>query len=304
MSDLKHYAISFTGRRDNNQDACTVLKLGNGTYFLAVADGMGGVHGGQVASNLILQNAQNILNEIDTEKLEADSLKEILENIFTSSQKVLYEKVQEQKDLAGMGTTLTAVLIKNDKFAWGNIGDSRTYLLRDKILKQLSVDHTYVEDYRQNNGDDIPDSIIEQYSHYLTRAIDGGADEAEIYPSDKNYETLIEGDLLFLCSDGMITNKVHTDNETFTEYLLYTSSGKEAAQNLISYAFESGSKDNISVVIAEYGEFKREEKEIKKYQYPPKDYATSGFFSNKYFRMYSIIIILLLLIISAILIFR
>ena len=181
-----------------------------------------------------------------------------------------------------MGTTLTAVLIKDDKYAWGNIGDSRTYLLRNKKLSQLSVDHTYVEDYRQNNGDDIPESIIEQYSHYLTRAIDGGADEAEIYPAENSYETLQDGDVLLLCSDGMITNKVYTDTETFTEYLLNTVSGKEAAQNLISHAFENNSKDNISVVVAEYGEFKREEKEIKKYQYPPKDYVSSGFFSNKY----------------------
>lgn len=303
MSELKHYAISFTGRRDNNQDACTVLKLGNETCFLAVADGMGGVQGGQVASNLILQTAQDILNEINTETLAAESLKEILTNIFKTSQKALYQKVQGNADLAGMGTTLTAVLIKGDKYAWGNIGDSRTYLLRNKELLQLTVDHTYIEDYRQNNGDDIPESIIEQYSHYLTRAIDGGADEADIFPTDKDYDQLVDGDVLLLCSDGMITNKVFTDTQIIMDYLLNTVSGKEAAQNLISYAYENDSKDNISVVVAEYGNFKRDENEIIKYEYPPRDYASSGFFSNKYFRIYSIIIILLLLIISAVLIF-
>lgn len=304
MSELKHYALSFTGRRDNNQDACVVNYFGNSTCFLAVADGMGGVHGGQIASNLILKHAQKILQETLPDNLQPDELKETISKVFNTAQQALSDRIKEEPELSGMGTTLTAVLIKDNKFVWGNIGDSRIYLLRKKEFKQLTDDHTYVEEYKKTNSEEIPDNILEQYSHYLTRAIDGGADSAEIFPEDKNYEELEDGDVLLLCSDGMITNKANTDTETIKKYILGTDSVKDAAQNLVTQAYENNSKDNISVIVAEHGNLKREVTEITKHCYPPKGYISQKFFNNKYFRIYFAIIILLVLIISAILILK
>ncbi|MBU1100759.1 MAG: protein phosphatase 2C domain-containing protein [Bacteroidetes bacterium] len=292
MKKPTYHAISFTGRRDNNQDACTVIELGNSTYFFAVADGMGGVAGGQVASNHILDNAKSILQKINFDDISPEKLKETLSAVFGTSQQALRNKVKERPDLSGMGTTLSAVLVQDDKIVWGNIGDSRVYLLRQGDLLQLTTDHTYIEDYRKTKGDDIPQSIIDQYSHYLTRAIDGGADDAELFPDKADYDTLKPGDIILVCSDGLITNKVNTNTDLMQNLILGTSTLKQAAKQLISYAFHSDSKDNISVVLAEFGTCERKNIKINKHFYPPVAYIMNKIFDYKYYLIVGAILIL------------
>ena len=181
-----------------------------------------------------------------------------------------------------------------NKYVWGNIGDSRLYLLRDDFINQLTTDHTYVEDYKKTKGDDIPDSILEQYSHYLTRAVDGGADEAEIFPESEPFHEIKDGDVFLLCSDGLITNKANTDTEVFKNYITGTSDVKKAAKYLISYAYGNGSKDNITAIIAEFGNFARSKKQLKRFLYPPADYIFEKFFNTKFKKILLFIILLLI----------
>lgn len=281
MDNLNYHALTFTGRRQNNQDSCKVIELGNNSYFLAVADGMGGVAGGQVASNLVITEAEKILSNEFHSETPPNRFKQILEKVFIASQKVIQQRIKEEPQLAGMGTTLSALLVSDNKFVWGNLGDSRIYLLRENVLKQITEDHTYIEDYKKNNEGEIPQYIIDQYSHYLLRSVDGGSDEADIFPLESDYETLKEKDTFLICSDGLITNKVDTADEFFKDQIVGTKNLKTAAQNLIASAFYDGSNDNISVILAEYGSTERKKLNLNNYYYPPSDNPTHIVYEDK-----------------------
>jgi protein phosphatase len=271
MAKLNYFAESFTGRRENNQDACNVYVLARDSYLLAVADGMGGSVGGQVASNLILDHCEEYFKKEFGNDVKPEDLKGILLQGLSRLQTVIYEKIQAEPELTGMGTTLTCVLIQGDKYVWGNIGDSRTYLLSSDKIEQISVDHTYIQDYKKENEGPIPQSILDQYSHYLTKALDGGADSADIFPENSDYEILEEGQGFLLCSDGLISNKVENDDLLLHNYIKASESLELATKNLISSAYYDGSNDNITVVLAEFGSIKRENIKVKNYNYPPKD---------------------------------
>lgn len=212
--------------------------------------------------------------------------------MFGTSQQALRDKVKVHPDLSGMGTTLSALLVHEDRVVWGNIGDSRVYLLRKGDLLQLTTDHTYIEDYRKTKGDDIPQSIIDQYSHYLTRAIDGGADDAEMFPDEDKYDTLEPGDIILICSDGLITNKVNTNTGLLRDLILGTPTLKHAAKQLISSAYLSDSRDNITVVLAEFGECERENIKIEKHFFPPLGYIFNKLLNYKYYLITGAILIL------------
>ncbi|MBZ0178931.1 MAG: protein phosphatase 2C domain-containing protein [Melioribacteraceae bacterium] len=298
MSKIKFFAESFVGRRDNNQDSVAALDLGSNSYFFAVADGMGGVSGGQIASKIVIDTAKSILENQIANNLVSEKLKPLLTEIFVESQKKLYERISSEPELAGMGTTMTALLIVDGKYIWGNLGDSRIYRYQNSKIEQLSVDHTYIQDYKNENEGEIPKSIIEQYSHYLTKSLDGGADKPDIFPTDKDYEELESSEIFLLCSDGLITNKVEDKDEPLIDYIEKTKDLEEAAKQLIADAFHNGSTDNISVVMVEVDSIQRKGKLQKKYNYPPKENKT-----KRISRLTVLLITIIVLLIISIIIF-
>lgn len=297
MGKLNYFAESFVGRRKNNQDACTVCDLGNDSYLLAVADGMGGTVGGQVASNLILDFCKESLIKEFEKEIKPEELKQILGEVLSKLQSIIYEKIKIETELAGMGTTLTCVLVQGDKYVWGNIGDSRTYFLNSDTIKQMSVDHTYIQDYMNENEEPIPQSILDQYSHYLTKALDGGSDSVDTFPEKSSYETLNEGDGFLLCSDGLISNKLETNNTLLHNYVKGSDTLEKAAKNLISMAFHDGSKDNISVILAEYGTITREKLKLKNYSYPPGESNVPNVITEYWELVIPILLLIILLLI-------
>jgi protein phosphatase len=277
------YSISFSGRRKNNQDSCIVLKPSDNSIFLGVADGMGGAAGGEVASKLVLDTAERILRKNFAEEVQPEQLKEILGRIFYDSQTDISKKIKDNPDLRGMGTTLTCALILDDKFVWGNIGDSRIYWYSNTEFKQLSIDHTHIQEYIDKYGREISENFIENHGHILTRAINGGDHEPEIFPESEPFESYKTGDAFLLCSDGLILDKSEKINQNFADYLIGTRRLKDAAENLISYAYSEGSDDNITVVLCSLGKLRKQRIKLKKYGYPPdKGNNTMAGFLNKW----------------------
>lgn len=284
MNKIDYYSLSFVGRRKINQDSCVVLKPSSNSIFLAVADGMGGTAGGEVASKTVLETAQRILTENFKTDVQPEQLKNILKQIFQSSQTDISIKINEKSDLQGMGTTLTCVLILDDKFVCGNIGDSRIYWYHNSELKQISVDHTHLQEYVNKAGTDVGEKIIEKYSHLLTRAIDGGNHEPDIYPDAIPFNTLSKGEAFILCSDGMILDKSSVSNINFKNYLIGTKKLKDAAEKLVSYAYSEGSDDNITIVLCTIGKIKKHKIKLEKYAYPPGKNNSNGLsLLNKWF---------------------
>jgi PPM family protein phosphatase len=254
--------LSVKGRRNQNEDNCLAVILDKGTYFLAVADGMGGMSGGYIASKIVLSAIEEYLRNDLKITGNQESLKEILSKAFLIGQTRVADYIRMNPKFKGMGTTLTAVLIRDRKYAWANIGDSRIYLLSNRQMKLITEDHSYIQDYIKNFNKEIPETIISQYKNIVTKVIDGGLDKPDIYPENGEYENLNEGDLFLLCSDGLIINKVKDYSGFFFDFFEKKKTLKKIARTLVDWALYNGSDDNVSVVLGKQRAIKNGEIEI------------------------------------------
>jgi PPM family protein phosphatase len=269
MPKFDFLSLSFVGLRENNEDACLALPLGDHGLFLAVADGMGGFAGGDVASKLVLDRVSQVLVSRFEHEVKQEHLKPMLTEIYQQAQAVVQDEKGKRTDLQGMGTTLTCVLIVDDHYVVGNIGDSRVYLLDSGHIRQLTVDHTYIQEAQKDADSVLEPSIIKRYGNIITRSVEGGHDTPDIFPQDQQSFRLREGDAFLLCSDGLF-DKGTNPEKTLEGQLLGSKSIKEAAERMISHAFLGGSKDNITVVLAAYGSIPQREVRLPAYSYPPR----------------------------------
>jgi|GEM_PF-465912 len=246
--NYNYYCISEKGKRSNNQDAVLTLRIDDDSYFFAVADGMGGVKGGEIASNLVVQKVHEFLEERSAKSgLRTDNLKETLKDVFELAQEEIRKLIAHQPSLKGLGTTLTAILVHKDNYVWGNLGDSRFYQIKDNGVVRLTRDHTLMEDSNQQ-GHDL--SVMPQhYKHVLTRVIDGEDSQADIYPADDDYLVARHDTTWILCSDGLIVEKKRDYNNVLLNYIGGFRDPEDIARALVQNALESGSSDNISVVV-------------------------------------------------------
>jgi PPM family protein phosphatase len=256
--DLDVVAHTITGRRENNEDASIALRLGERTYLLAVADGMGGFAGGEVASSLVLESVSaHLTRQYGGRPLDPSTLRKAIEEVFPLAQARLREKKSSQPGLEGMGTTLSCALVSGDAFVIGNIGDSRVYLFRDGVFRQITEDHTHIQELQKETGRRADEAIVRAYGHFLTRSLDGGAEQPDLFPCEEGVFTFRPGDAIMLCSDGLIADKRDEAGGRWSSILIGTATLIEAAKRLVKDAFDSGSADNITVVLATYGDFPR-----------------------------------------------
>jgi PPM family protein phosphatase len=255
---------SEKGKRENNEDACTALKVADNTYILAVADGLGGNEGGGVASKLVISSISEYFSNLFTSHILEDDLKVRLEEAFIVAQKSISDFTFISTELKGMGSTLTILLLHENKYVWGNIGDSRLYLMQKDEIKQLTNDHTYIADYMKSGGEELPQTVLSQYRNIITRKVDGGNDKPDIYPLENKSQALEEGDIFLLCSDGMIVNKSASIDHILKKFLKKKNSLREISEKLIKWAIENGSDDNISVVLGKYA-ITKENQDIEDY---------------------------------------
>jgi len=219
--------------RSQNQDAAYPEGSGteSGAFVAAVADGMGGHAGGEVASRLALQAA--IAGDVTVAQRLASANTAVVEGVI------------EEPALAGMGTTLTLGAFGPDgKLEIGHVGDSRAYLLRGDDLRQLSHDHTLVAELLAAGRISAEDVRGHPQRNLLTRSL-GMAQVLEI---DSVEETLESGDRVLLCSDGLTTMMADDD----IAKVLKKGVPEEAAWNLIEAANSAGGFDNVTVVIVDF----------------------------------------------------
>lgn len=238
MTVLRGGAATDVGRvRSNNQDQLLVAE----TLF-AVADGMGGHAGGEVASLAAVEALKAAFDDNPS----ADGLADAVRN----ANQVVWNRAQEGRDLRGMGTTLTALaLVEGDReedsiLAVVNVGDSRAYLLRDGDLDQLTDDHSVPEELRRAGRLSDAEAAAHPQRNVLTRAL-GIEPNVEV---DCFQVTPYEGDRLVLSSDGLY-NEV--DQDDIAAVLRRVPDPEKAAQELVSMAREHGGNDNITVVVVD-----------------------------------------------------
>jgi len=225
-------------RRDN-EDAFR-LNAERGVFL--VADGMGGHAAGEIASALaadrVLEALENRAEREDDEGLEGE-----IRTAFLDAHRALRECCDYAPHTAGMGTTLTSVLLRSDGRAWvGHIGDSRLYLLRGNELRQISRDHTWVQ--QELDAERILPAEADSHplSHILTRVLT--ADEPA--EPDVTTHSVGAGDSLLLCSDGLHNM---LDGQSILDILIASHEPADVVDRLIVAANRRGGRDNITAVV-------------------------------------------------------
>ncbi|MCD8235857.1 MAG: protein phosphatase 2C domain-containing protein [Prevotellaceae bacterium] len=234
---LKYTAISDVGCvRENNEDMAYVAgrmvrdgqmqgetTLASRILGFAVADGMGGYEGGEVASDIVCRAFDAFIN-----KIEYQSDAKLIEDVKAwaeETNKLVVDSAALRPELAEMGTTFVGLVFAGAKLLLVNVGDSRCYRIRGGVLKQLSVDHSE----RERTGNlNVPGNLIYNFMGI----------SPECFVSDVTEYRPLFGDVYLLCSDGlsdMISEEAIEENIT-------------SAARLVELAKKAGGKDNITIV--------------------------------------------------------
>ena len=216
--------------REGNEDSYLVVEP-----LYAVADGMGGHRGGEVASSLALETVQGMF-----ERREGSLAEQVAE-----ANRAVFDRSQSDRKVSGMGTTLTAAQVDGNRVHLVHVGDSRAYLLRGGELTQITEDHTLV--HRMVMEGEISEEEAETHPHrsILTRAL--GVDQ-NIQVDEGDLE-VAPGDRLLLCTDGL-TGMVPEGQ--IREILLESRDPQEAVDKLVKVANRAGGIDNITALILDF----------------------------------------------------
>ncbi|MDQ6649485.1 MAG: protein phosphatase 2C domain-containing protein, partial [Actinomycetota bacterium] len=231
---LRYAARSDRGLiRDGNEDAVYA-----GPRLLAVADGMGGHAAGEVASAVAIAN----LAPLDDDAPGADLLAALRQATLGANDQ-LRDMVEADSELAGMGTTLTALLSAGSRLGLVHIGDSRAYLLRDGQLSQITHDHTLVQTLVDEGRLSPEEADSHPQRSLVTRALTG-IDGLELDLSVREART---GDRYLLCTDGL-SGVVSEDTMVDA---LSLADPQEAVDKLVELALRGGGPDNVTCIVAD-----------------------------------------------------
>lgn len=230
-----YLATDVGPRRELNEDV--VANLGHETYV--IADGMGGYAAGEVASRILADTVRDVLTE------ESSFDENVLKKAILRGNDAILKKVRENPKYFGMGTTATIFHRESNVIVWAHVGDSRLYLLRNQMFKQITRDHSLVSDLVANGSITQEEARSHPKRNVITRAV---GVEAELDVDTGAFSTM-EHDILMLCSDGLTS--VLSD-EDICDMILMSPGGANVAERLVRKAIEAGSHDNISAIIVKY----------------------------------------------------
>jgi PPM family protein phosphatase len=223
-------------KRRHNEDSYVVEPP-----MFAVADGMGGAKAGEVASGL----AAAALKETGADGMGGE---ERVTQLIQEANRRVFRRANEDREVSGMGTTMTVALIEDGRVVFGHVGDSRAYLIREGSIEQLTDDHSLVAELVRSGRLTPEEAEAHPQRSVITRAVgtepDVDVDTFTIEPED--------GDLFLICSDGL-TDMV--DDGTIIDAIgRHRDDLDEAAKALVGAANRVGGEDNITVLFFELGE--------------------------------------------------
>ncbi len=256
LIEIRAAGLSDVGRkRKSNEDSFATAPELN---LFVVADGMGGHAAGEVASRLAVESIERHISGArpstdptvpagpritvpEAPALPAPAQK-VLNAIRLANQEIL-RSVRRNQTMRGMGTTVVIAYIQGRRAYIGSVGDSRAYLLRAGDLRQLTDDHTFVNEQVRAGTLTLAEARRHPARNILTRAV-GSQDEVE---ADIIQQDLLAGDLLLLCSDGLTAM---VDDQNILETLRGTDADlQRGCQALIDLANEHGGDDNITTIL-------------------------------------------------------
>lgn len=241
------FGLTDTGRiRDNNEDAFVARQVFNKQWILAsVIDGVGGYEGGEVAAEI---TKEEFLNSFTT--LPSDPIRKMKEAIISSNERIYKEKLESGKNSSmACVVTLALVDVKNNKFYYAHVGDTRLYLYRDHSLIKVTRDQSFVGYLEDSGRISEEEAMRHPKRNEINKAL--GFDNQSILAEDyieTGESPFLPGDALLICSDGLSDM---ISSARISQVLERKSSLEQKAAELIEAANEAGGKDNITVVLVQ-----------------------------------------------------
>jgi protein phosphatase len=224
--------------REENEDSFGWFSTKAGELLL-VADGMGGHSGGETAGKTSVEAFQQYVTS------SQDEPPRLLENALLEADRQVTLKAYDNPALAGMGSTLVALLLSGYTAWIVHIGDSRIYRLKDGVLELLTKDHSFIQEMVDSGQMTPSQAKLSEQRHVITQSLGGNLDPNEIHVKKINCHP---GDLFLLCTDGL-TEPVREDK--IKSILASSSSIQAKAKNLIEQALKAGGPDNVTVQLAQ-----------------------------------------------------
>lgn len=250
---IRSFGISDVGkRREKNEDSYLV---NDDLRLYAVADGMGGHLGGDIASKLATDTLDEVVKALesdpDTTLQEGVSIKPgeyqgYLRYAIKLSSKRIFDRSRDESQLKGMGTTMVSILFRDNKVYIANVGDSRAYRIRDEEIVQVTKDHSLVGEQMRAGIMTEEEARGSRLKNIITRSV-GFQEDVD---ADIDIRVVRQGDRYLLCSDGL--SNLMEDGEI--RDVVATNDLEKAAKRLVDLANERGGDDNITVILAEVSE--------------------------------------------------
>jgi protein phosphatase len=220
---------------DKSDDRFIIKALDSKDILMAVADGMGGHPAGDVAAQDVIDSLILVTGDTENNVLRIVSA-------IDRADRHIRNRVRKAMILEGMGTTATAVIVNQRKLWWGHVGDSRLYLFRGGILRQITKDHTFLQEYIDSGELSATKARSHPMAHVLDQCV-GGLDSG----ADCGSFHVLPGDIILLCTDGL--NRVVNDQQ-IESLITSATSANSCVEDLLAAAAEEGLSDDTTVVVA------------------------------------------------------
>lgn len=227
--------------RQHNEDACAFGYFDDGVKWSLVCDGMGGIHGGRIASSIATDMIAEKIKKCYCKTMPVSSLENLLLSAIVTANVAVYDRGSVDEDLRGMGTTVVAAVMKNNEACIAHVGDSRAYKISNGEIEQVTKDHSLVQEMLDNGQITREEFETAQIKNIITRAL-GIGEEVDI---DFDFVCINENEALLLCSDGL--SGYVSDSQILETYL--NNDFESLADRYIDLANANGGRDNITVVI-------------------------------------------------------
>lgn len=231
---------SVSGRRELNEDCCSIHPFDDGSLLFIVADGMGGHAAGEVASSMLIENLPQAFQCFMGQYSHAEALKKAIRNCNLD----IFRYSESSNGCKGMGSTLVCAEVHNMRATIANVGDSRLYHFHDNTLYRITKDHSLVQTLIDEGTITEDEAKIHPMRNVITRAIG-----SSIYVDTDIFEVgLSIGDKLLLCSDGLHGS---LEDDMIGAILRQSLELQQMCDALIKAAYTAGSRDNISVLLVD-----------------------------------------------------
>ena len=228
--------------RKQNQDAYRIEQLDRSTLLCVVCDGMGGAKSGNIASSLAADVFTEEVRSCWKASLDSQQTDQVLRSAVKQANFTVFDQAAQFEEFAGMGTTLTAVLVHEGKATIINVGDSRVYGINRSGIRLLTKDHSLVQ-MMVDRGEITPEQAkVNPSKNLITRAV--GTEPSvicDIFPMK-----LEKGDYLLLCSDGL-TNLL--DEQEILFEVAHGLNKEQCCQRLLDIALKRGAPDNVTSIL-------------------------------------------------------